>query len=123
MISTRIRGVSPDKTDCLAKQSWCPIILPTASLLQNRTKVFNTRTKVTAGQSWPGCFLFAPPKVGRGYNIGGDSVDETVSLAGRPTLLETIVPTAAPNNPNETTKTSLAAPSALPINAVEVQSC
>jgi len=123
MISTRIRGVSPDKTDWLTKRSWWPIFLPAISLLQNDTKDYRARTKVTAGQSWSGCFLFGLPIVGQGYNIGGDSVDETVSLAGRLRLLEAIVPTAVPNNPNETTKTSLAAASAPPENTVEVGGC
>ncbi len=69
MISGRIRGVSPDKTDCLAKRSWWPIFLPTTSLRQNDTKVHKTDTKVAAESLLAGCFFICLPQEGQEYHI------------------------------------------------------
>jgi len=104
MLSTRIRGVSPDKTDCFDKQGRWPIILPATSLQQNDTKDTKPDTKVAAEPLLAGCFFICLPQGGQEYHIVTDNAKLTVPLldrnpinaagicrGGAPTMLREIV--------------------------------
>ena len=70
--------------------------------------------KYQLAKAGPAGFLLACPLSGQGYNIITDNAGETHSPSGLLTLRDTV-----PNNANET-KLSLASPSTLPENVVEV---
>ena len=106
MLSTRIRGVSPDKTDWRKSKTEEPC----DSLILSYS-----HQKYQTGKADPSGFLFAYPTRGRRYNVVPDNADEVSSPFGPLTLRVTL-----PNNANET-KLPLASPSTLPEYAVEVE--
>jgi len=101
MISTRIRGVSPDKTDCFNKLSRWPLFLPTTILQQNDPIDTKTDTKVSAESPLTGCFSICFLQGGRGYPIVTDNAKSPltvlpinaagISRGGVPIMLRDIV--------------------------------
>ncbi|MBA7604521.1 hypothetical protein ES703_11646 [subsurface metagenome] len=91
MISTRIRGVSPDKTDCLANRSWGPIFLSATSLLQNDTKDPKSDTKVAAVSALTDCFFICLPQEERGYHIVTDDANKSQPLLTVPYEIDSLL--------------------------------
>jgi len=79
MVSSRIRGVSPDKTDCLARLRW-PLVLfkkltPHQLLSHCRVPKYRLLKYQPAKASSAG-FLFAYPTRGQAYNIVTDDANK-----------------------------------------------
>jgi len=126
MISTRIRSVSPDKTDWLASKAEVSGSSPEWPILESEILALHLLhcaplpsyplQKYQPASFGLAGFLFACLIRGQGYNIITDDADEPPS-SGPLTLRDTL-----PNNANETKLFSVT-PSTLPEYAVEVRPC